>query len=207
MWVNTIPWCSHPPILKNEISRTSHIPKSFLCSFCAFSLPHKVIAFVIYYYLLGCTLCYLEKCRHQTPKAIRRVHQMNASMPAPTVPISTENPIPRWNCGKVGGNVWILKYIFCCVKKEYTERMWMDHSLYVTYLCFVTSLRDNFMFPCTLKTLKTEYIIYISFALDFLSRANDAVAYNAFLFECADCRGQILQLTLNTSDLIKPLNA
>lgn len=37
----------------------------------------------------------------------------------------------------------------------------MDHSLYVTYLCFVTSLRDNFMFPCTLKTLKTEYIIYI----------------------------------------------
>lgn len=200
MWVNTIPWCSHPPILKNEISRTSHIPKSFLCSFCAFSLPHKVIAFVIYYYLLGCTLCYLEKCRHQTPKAIRRVHQMNASMPAPTVPISTENPIPRWNCGKVGGNVWILKYIFCCVKKKkYTERMWMDHSLYVTYLCFVTSLRDNFMFPCTLKTLKTEYIIYISFALDFLSRANDAVAYNAFLFECADCRGQILQLTLNTS--------
>lgn len=201
MWVNTIPWCSHPPILKNEISRTSHILKSFLCSFCAFSLPHKVIAFVIYYYLLGCTLCYLEKCRHQTPKAIRRVHQMNASMPAPTVPISTENPIPRWNCGKVGGNVWILKYIFCCVKKKkkYTERMWMDHSLYVTYLCFVTSLRDNFMFPCTLKTLKTEYIIYISFALDKKSRANDAVAYNAFLFECADCRGQILQLTLNTS--------
>lgn len=196
MWVNTIPWCSHPPILKNEISRTSHIPKSFLCSFCAFSLPHKVIAFVIYYYLLGCTLCYLEKCRHQTPKAIRRVHQMNVSMPAPTVPISTENPIPRWNCGKVGGNVWILKYIFCCVKKKkkYTERMWMDHSLYVNYLCFVTSLRDNFMFPCTLKTLKTEYIIYISFALD-----KNAVAYNAFLFECADCRGQILQLTLNTS--------
>lgn len=40
-------------------------------------------------------------------------------------------------------------------KKKYTERMWMDHSLYVTHLCFITSLRDNFMFPCTLKT---EYI-------------------------------------------------
>lgn len=133
MWVNTIPWCSHPPILKNEISRTSHIPESFLCSFCAFSLPHKVIAFVIYYYLLGCTLCYLEKCRHQTPKAIRRVHQMNASMPAPTVPISTENPIPRWNCGKVGGNVWILKYIFCCVKKKkstLSECEWITHCMW-----------------------------------------------------------------------------
>lgn len=102
-------------------------------------------------------------------------------------------------------------------KKKYTERMWMDHSLYVTYLCFITSLRHNFMFPCTLKT---EYILIGSnswkkhlykFVISFwwfcctphsshlLSRANDTVAYSAFLFECIDCKGQILQLTLNTS--------